>query len=79
MKENVRLIKRCIMVIGFGLVLIFRVCKYSILCKLDKIDIHVYKCEYIFALHKFFYSLIIHDVLDENDAIKMYKEATDKL
>lgn len=79
MKETVKSIKRCIMTIGFGIILIFRVRKYSILCKLDKIDMHVYKCEYIFALHQFFYSLIIHDVLDENDAIKMYKEATDKL
>lgn len=75
MKYIIKEIRSWIFVIYIALMLYLRVCKYLILFRIHKINIHEFKLYSINAFYEYYYKANIYDLIDTNEAINLYKEA----
>ena len=75
MKYFIEKIRSWIFVIYIVLMLYLRGCKYLILFRIHKINIHEFKCYLINALYEYYHKANIYGIMDDNEAINLYKEA----
>ena len=75
MKYIIKEIRSWIFVIYIELMLYLRACKYLILFRIHKINIHELKRYLDIAFYEYYYKANIYDLMDANEAINLYKEA----
>ena len=75
MKYIIKEIRSWIFVIYIVLMLYLRECKYLILFRIHKINIHELKRYSAIALYEYYHKANIYGLMDANEAINSYKEA----
>ena len=75
MKHIIKEIRSWIFAICIILMLYLRECKYLILFRIHKINLHEFKRYSAIAFYEYYYKAIIYGIIDTNEAINLYKEA----
>ena len=75
MKYFIEEIRSWIFVIYIVLMLYLRECKYLILFRIHKINLHELKRYSDIAFYEYYYKAIIYGLMDANEAVDLYKEA----
>ena len=79
MKKLVRKIRNWIIAIWIMLILSVKTFKNIILYKKNKINLHIYKGNMMNAMYQYCSGIIVHKLMDSNEAIKMYIEFCDEI
>ena len=75
MKYFIKEIRSWIFAIYIILMLYLRECKYIILFRIHKINLHEFNHYSDIALYEYYYKANIYGIMDANEAINSYKEA----
>ena len=79
MKYIIKEIRSWIFAIYIVLMLYLKVCKYLILFRIHKINLHELKRYLGIAFYEYYYKAIIYGLMDTNEAIDLYKKAYEKI
>lgn len=75
MKYIIKEIRSWIFAIYIVLMLYLRQCKYLILFRIHKINLHELKHYSDIAFYEYYYKANVYGIMDANEAINSYKEA----
>ena len=79
MKYIIKEIRSWIFAIYIVLMLWLRTCKYLILFRIHKINLHELKLYLGIAFYEYYCKAIIYGLMDANEAINLYKKAYEEI